>query len=153
MSKLNPSFMDEIEKDIKSAQTAAEVIKETQVVNFAPIYNEDITEKSLEKHVDFINRQGAIVHAATTNIAYDNYGDTGKKEWTGVMDFGCMQITAMTQMADKVDDNNTIYGNADLFFDYKHSDDLNAWYEHFMEVDHDRCQKLFAEEKTATKTK
>lgn len=142
----NQSFIDEIEKDIKKAEEQAEVIKETQVINFVPNFNDEITKESLAKHVDFINRNGAIVHAATANIAFNNYPDTKKKDWTGIMDLGCMTITAMTQMEDKVNDKTSVYGNADLFFDYTHSSELSAWYDHFMELDHNRCEKLFAEE-------
>lgn len=146
MSKLNPSFIDEMEKDIKDAQKNAEVIVDTQVVNFKPKFGDGVTQESLDKHVDFINRQGAIVHAGTSNIGFEHFEQVGDKEWTGVMDLGALQITAHTSVRDTVDADNHMFGNADLFFDYRHSDDLNAWYDSFVEKDHDRCSKLFEEE-------
>lgn len=149
MSKLNPTFVDLIEKDIAAAQKNAEVIPETAVVNFQPAWNDDVTKESLLKHVDWMNHQGAVVHAGTANIAYDQYPETKKKDWTGVMDLGCMQITAMTQLHDQVETgggkSEDIFGQCDLFFDYKHSDDLSAWYESFMSVDEERCKALFEE--------
>lgn len=148
MSKLNPSFMDLIEKDIKEAQTNAEVITETQTVVFKPVFNEEITQESLNKHVDFINHQGAIVHAGTSNIAHEQWPNGNHTNWTGSMDLGNVQITAMHQIRDTYDINGKpefSHGNCDLFFDYKHSEDLTKWFDSFMEVDEQRCKALFEE--------
>lgn len=146
MSKLNPSFMEQIEKDIKLAESNAEVFVDTQVVNFKPQYNDKVTEESMKEHIDFANYQGALMHGALSNIQYDNFEKVGDKPWTGVMDFGgALTITAHSNMRDEVDADTTVYGQMDVMFDYKHSDDLSAWYDHFNAADEERCRKLFEE--------
>ena len=138
-------FISQIEEDIKKAEAAAEVHIDTQVVNLKPVFDNGITQESLNKHVDFINRQGAIVHAVTSNVGYSNFEKVGAKEWTGTMDLGDVQITAHTNVRDDVDQDNVIYGVGDMFFDFKHSEDLSSWYDSFIEADHNRCSALFEE--------
>lgn len=149
MSKSNPSFIDLIEADIKLAQKEAEVIADTAVVNFKPQYTEKVTKEVVENTIEWLNHQGAIVYGATSNIAYDQFGETKKRDWTGVMDLGCMQITAMHQIRDVIDGPNgeeAIHGQCDLFFDYQHSEGLSEWYDHFMKIDEERCANLFKED-------
>lgn len=149
MSKLNPDFMEQMESDIKNAQKNAEVITDTRVVNLKPVFTEEITQESLNKHIDFINTQGAIVHAVTANVAHEQFPNGNHGDWTGTMNLGNVNITAMHEVRDTYDVNGKpeySFGNCDLFFDYVHSDNLNAWFDHFMEKDEARCRSLFEEQ-------
>lgn len=150
MSKLNPDFIDLLEADIVKSQKGSEVITETGVVNIKPQFTETVTQESLDQHIDWMNRQGAIVHAVTSNVAHEQYAATKKTDWTGVMDLGSLQITAMHQIHDQVkghgDQVDHIYGQCDLYFDYKHSEELTGWFDNFMAADEARCKALFEEQ-------
>lgn len=142
-------FIENIFKDIKTAQEGATVHKDTQVVNFKPTWTVDVTEESLNKHIDFINHQGAVVAGGTSNIAFENYPETKAETWTGVMDFGGLKITAQTNMREVYDmgeDKKEYgYGLSDLVFDMVGTNGpaIDAFYDKFSEIDNERCKNLF----------
>lgn len=143
MSKLNPDFIELIEADIKKAEDKAEVFKDTGVVKLDPLYTEEITEESVNKHIDFINRQGTILNSVTANIAHKNYDETKLEKWTGSMAIGDVTITSSYNIKEQVGEGDPIYGVIDTLFDYKHSDDLSAYHDHFQDLDKIRCENLF----------
>lgn len=149
MSKAENDFISDMFADIKIAEEKAEVIKDTQVINFKPQWGDKVTAESLATHVDFINKQGAIVSAATSNIGFAQFPDTKIESWTGIMDLGAMQITAQSHIRETYemgdDKKEHDYGITDLIFDYRHSPELNEFYDHFTELDHARCKGLFEE--------
>lgn len=145
-------FIKAIFGDIKETQKEATIHPETQVVNFKPNWSNDVTEESLASHIDFINRQGAIVSGAISNVAIEQYPTTKANSWTGIMDFGSMKITAQTNLREtyQLADDKTEYGYGitDLCFDMEGTNGklIDQFYTELSAIDDKRCRKLFEEE-------
>lgn len=140
-------YIDNLFKDAKLAQEEAEVHKDTKVINFKPKFTEDFSQEDLDKAVAFINRQGAIVSTATSNIGYDNYKEGKAEHWTGVLDLGSIKVMTESHLRETYemgqDKKEVEYGITDLCFDFTYDEPLSAYFDHFAELDNARCKALF----------
>ena len=142
MSKMNPSFETEIEKEINQAVEKATIYNETNTVKFEPNYSDDVTAESLQKHTDWLNRQAAVVEAGTMNVAIENFSPDGTNIWNGSMDLGSNIITSTATLSEQVGDN-TSYGVTDTLVDSIRNEELETWYDSFDKANAIRCKALF----------
>lgn len=142
-------FIKAIFSDIKETQKEATIHQETQIINFKPAWTAEITEESLASHIDFINRQGAVVSGATSDIAIEQYPKIKANSWTGIMDFGSMKITAQTHLRETYqlgeDKTEHGFGITDLCFDMEGTNGklIDKFYSELSAIDDKRCRQLF----------
>lgn len=145
-------FNEEMFADIAAAKARAEIFPETQVVHLPPQWNEEVTEASFQKHMDFANRHMLVLGGVVSEVAHEQYPDTKALTWTGSTHLGAAADLHVKHYlredytVDGSDDISSNFGITDMAFTYNLSDEQVQFYEHFTAIDNERCQALFADD-------
>lgn len=144
-------FNDEMFADIAAAKERAEIFPETQVVHLPPLWNDEVTEDSFKKHMDFANHHMLVLGGVVSEVAHEKYSELNANVWTGSTHLGAsadLHVKHYVREEYAQDDlapseDNTNYGITDMAFTYHLNDEHVEFYDHFAKIDTERCKALF----------
>ena len=140
----NKPFGKVIEAQVADLVKGAEIHKETHHIKFSETaLPEGVTTESLQTHVDFINRTGLAVEAATFQIAQEQFPETKQEAWDGRLEmFPGLTFNSDVRLREVVGEE-TLYGTTQTFIDHPHSQEMVDWYSSFRDRNVELATNLF----------
>lgn len=140
----NKAFGKVIDAQIAELVKGAEIHKETHHIAFKEFStDEGITKETLKTHIDFINRTGMAVEAATFQIAKEQFPETKVEAWDGRLElFEGLTVSSDVHLREVVGED-TIYGATQTFIDHPHAQEMVDWYSAFRDRNVELATNLF----------
>lgn len=144
---LNKAFQTQMKKTVTNLVDNAEIIKETNTVVFDVSkieFPENVTQDSIQTHVNFFNDVSAAQEAATADIANSLFADNNKLTTVDSTLSFCDGLTIQSQhhLKQKVGDDY-IYGESTTALNFLGNEDQAKWLDDIREANKLTATALF----------